>query len=258
MPSFISYSLIPPSPTSSKTIFYSSRSHLSVCVNLDRHWTDGINYHIQLNYSFGMAKTYHFCSHTECERYSNWFCLVNSKCYYSKNFDKPKQYCYYVQFYFKLKIGQKMNMKKIQTVLCISQHRLCKAFCVPFTSEVGSRGRAWCHTRVDSVPVQQFGIHSLARLEIVSHCLQHKLLTTHWTIFCSYQQQRNMSTDRSWTVHCVRVIQWDTNKVDVLINSKFYSFHKCWFAQQPSWILSLPFVRCVWLSKSEIWPQGAL
>ena len=22
-----------------------------------------------------------------------------------------------------------MNMKKIQTVLCISQHRLCKAFC---------------------------------------------------------------------------------------------------------------------------------
>ena len=34
---------------------------------------------------------------------------------------------------------------------------------------------------------------------------------------CAYKHHSNMSTDISWTVLCVRLIQCDTNKTEVLI-----------------------------------------
>ena len=43
---------------------------------------------------------------------------------------------------------------------------------------------------------------ALARLAIVSN----QLITTHYAVFCACKQRNNMSTDRSWTCLCERLI----------------------------------------------------
>lgn len=41
-------------------------------------------------------------------------------------------------------------------------------------------------------------------------------------------------------------------------DTDYYSFHSCWFTEQPSWVLRSGLVRFYWLSESGLWHQWVL